>query len=756
MAPGARFSALRRSPHALPVLLLGLSPLVMLWPLPLHLGSKVAEHYFSFDALLTADNIATLAENLVRGLPLWDGRFYHPVPGVLALTEPDLVPAILVAPFSLAHEPLLAHNLAILVGCAATALSIYALAFHLTREVGGGDRWAAAIAAMAGTWSAPRWSQIDHLNYLFAPFAPLALLFLLRAVRGGRTRDALLFAAAVAGQALTCVYLLLFLAVCLPPVGLVEWLRARRFRDLDWNLRFAASLGLAAVLCAVLLAGWVGFHRDMGLRRDYEDLAIQSGELQQLHFADPVQKPMATLLPDKIRWDTGNWPGAVPLLAPLVAFLWLARRRALAAAAVAALAGCIALVPFSGSFWLGLGAALALIVVASRQRLAASFAPLGPGFFAVLLFAGLAFVVFWGPEVRLPGRSIRAPFWYLWQYVPGFDGIRAVRRAAVFLNLGLAVAAAPALALLLPSGTKRRLALVAVAAVAVVDGWAAPLALRDAPALEAATPGLRWLATRHDGLPAAELPFETLGHLGTEARWLARLHGHPILNGHSGFAPPFSQRVAALAAGLPAAAALDELQRAGARYLVLREERLGPAFAALEDGLARSGRAHRPDGAPPGVWLLDEGPKPVGAPLPSGLTRVSLAGAALEGPGNPAAALDGDRRTRWASGRFQEPGQALTLVFPRPEPLAALTLDPGPDWPADFPRGVRVSRSDDGASWTVAGELPAPWGDFIARPARQPVAVPLDGVAATRWRIELTGGDRQNGWGIAELGAWRR
>jgi hypothetical protein len=60
--------------------------------------------------------------------------------------------------------------------------------------------------------------------------------------------------------------------------------------------------------------------------------------------------------------------------------------------------------------------------------------------------------------------------------------------------------------------------------------------------------------------------------------YLSTFHWHPILNGASGFEPPWYASLVSLSRQFPADAALDALGRQGAEYIVLHESYYRSAF----------------------------------------------------------------------------------------------------------------------------------------------------------------------------------
>ncbi len=65
-------------------------------------------------------------------------------------------------------------------------------------------------------------------------------------------------------------------------------------------------------------------------------------------------------------------------------------------------------------------------------------------------------------------------------------------------------------------------------------------------------------------------------------------------------------------------------------------------------------------------------------------------------------AVDGDRQSRWGSGRAQAPGMEFSARFHQPQSVGWISLDAGQWWASDFPRALTVDLEDSqGARQTV-------------------------------------------------------
>lgn len=107
----------------------------------------------------------------------------------------------------------------------------------------------------------------------------------------------------------------------------------------------------------------------------------------------------------------------------------------------------------------------------------------------------------------------------------------------------------------------------------------------------------------------------------------------------------------------------------------------------------------------------------------------------------PAAAVDGNARTRWSSGTAQAPGQTFTLDLGTSRAVSALELDTGPN-PGDHPRRWELRASTDGSDWTPV----------LASGTGEPATtrIDVDPVTARYLQVTQTGAATNSWWSIAE------
>jgi type II secretory pathway pseudopilin PulG len=181
----------------------------------------------------------------------------------------------------------------------------------------------------------------------------------------------------------------------------------------------------------------------------------------------------------------------------------------------------------------------------------------------VLFYALIAVLTAWftfGPKAGL--------YAVLHDNLPVFSFLRAPGRAGIVVTLCLAVLAGVALSRLLEGRRRATLITAAVFVLACAELFQAPLRTREAPPV---SPAYQELA-RMPRAPVAVFPFwgrPSSFHGHSEYMLESTTHWQPLINGYSDHIPQDFRDAARLLGGFPDAASFGELERRGARYVVL-------------------------------------------------------------------------------------------------------------------------------------------------------------------------------------------
>jgi hypothetical protein len=310
---------------------------------------------------------------------------------------------------------------------------------------------------------------------------PLALYGLHRYMKYGATRDLVWFGLGWLSVTLSNAYMLVFF-----PILIAVWAIwfFRRGDARRW-VKVAVTGAVATLPVVPLLIGYHLRQTAYGLFRDYPEIVSQSAGIQSLAGINQRAVLWVGWLPNTF-YEQSLFPGFAIL--------------ALVAVAIAA-------------------------ALVSRERRT---------WRRVVLFYLAAAVVLWaftlGPEVRWAGVRVPpgyGPYWLL-MHIPGMQSIRVPSRAWLPATLCLAVCAGFGAAWL---AARRRTGwvIVPVAVLIVAEGWFVGPAMQAPSALPLYIP---------PGAQVLDLPISA-GYGNADAQYLAVLGNYRVVNGYSGYAPPY-------------------------------------------------------------------------------------------------------------------------------------------------------------------------------------------------------------------------
>jgi hypothetical protein len=502
------------------VVLLGavLLAVVTTWPLVLHLRTDIAAE--TVDPLLQAWQVAWDGHALLhQPLDWFQANTFFPLGNSLAFSDALIgyTPAGLIG--SGPQAALVRYDLLFIFSYGLA----FAGAYVLARELGL-SRAGSIVAGAAFAYAPFRVTQWPHLHVLSSGGIPLSLGLLLRGYRS--TRPAWILAGwAVATWQLSLGFTLgLMLVYLLAGLAVVIGFRVRRLPPRPVLLASAGGATLF-VAAAVLLAlpYFAVLHGHPEARRALADVHALSPPpigLLSASAHDAVWGGATSAVRDTLDWPTEQslWPGLVIL--------------------VLALAG-----------W----------------RAAQLSRPVRRG-----LVIGIAVTLVLAFGLRLFGDW--SPYRLLYEFAPGWNGVRTPGRIFTLTTLGFALLAGAGAAELTRRLGERRLAVALpwVLALAIVaEGWGSLPHLRPATPVAANVPEPRLY------LPSADEVDSQYMYWSTD--------GFPrIVNGLSGFRPRLLDATRAVMARFPDRESVRLLQVLGVRSVVLTDFASASAAAEVE------------------------------------------------------------------------------------------------------------------------------------------------------------------------------
>jgi hypothetical protein len=738
------------------LLCFGALAVVMTHPLAWRAASALAENLG--DPLLNSWIIGWGSERLLDGLRgFWQAPIFFPYPNTLAYSEHLLGVTVFVAPIAWATgNAVLAHNVALILSYVLAAGGMFLLARALT-----GRADAALVAALAFAFSPYRTGgQMARLQLLMSGWLPLALLWLHRYLGTGRRRALAAFAAAHIIGSLANTYFLFFFAL---PVAVIAihglWRVAADRRRAAVDLATAALVILAAL--APVVYAYYEAQRSFGLERSVAENIEYSADLSS-YFRAWWRAPIAQWIGEEKIADRALYLGFTVMT--------------LAAVAVAAVG-------------IGRGRSGRL----SRARLEPTPSGLTRAQAAALYatIAAMAVLLSLGPRPQAWGLPLlpEGPYSVLLSWVPGLNGLRAPSRFAVVVSLGLAVLAALAVTTLFDRRSRRASrAFVAIACVAILaEGWRVPVRLWDFdPTGEPTRRQAYAHVERYAQGAVLELPIAIYSYPRVPVanaspqmvyQYATLWHGHPIVNGVSGFtsplvelfqgnASPFLFELSTAATPRPTyslLAGIEGVRRLGVRCVVLHvddyaDHDVGRRAAAEIRAVPGLVTAAAQFGSTIVLFLSESSETTVS--FDGTLRRIAplALSAASHDPAGLLLATDNHLTTRWGSGRLQQGSEWVEVRFDRSRDVAGIRMSLG-TYREDYPRRLIVESHGDGRAPAVLFDRSVV-PDLITAIVRDSRVVQIDlalpSNRSDRIVLRQAGASDHRQWSIPELAMWER
>jgi hypothetical protein len=703
--------------------------LAFVWPLMRHPGGLYLDRTFAHDALMNIDDLRAIHQNLFQMFSgknvldvLYDSSFYFPQPRPLVTSELQLLAAVVTLP--LRGHPILAHSILIIV-----ALVLDCVGGAKCAEALGAGRWARLVAGVAFAFSAYTGFQSGRVQLLYLFPIPFAIAAMVHWSRTGSTRQA--FAVALWLGALTqlCLYYAMFACALLPALALTMRLSYRRPKAVrDLAVLLAAVLAISVPVTLLLWPYFV--HGDALAVSRHGEAILQVNDAMFFAWADRASV-WGSLLKDRWQNDSPYFPGALVLLAAIVAVLSAAWRYRSAAFVVIALCALILMPGWTANISVWVIAALlcvASVYLARTGRAHHSFPSLVVLFTVGVFLFGGHWPEFWG--YPLTG----APYSWVSTHVPFIGAIRVARRAGILVDLGFCCLAALGLSRI---RSPHIAAAVCVLAMGVVYFEAFPLRLSASPlSMVCAEPNYAFARSQGIRTFGEQIESGEPHPVRTMHRVQAAACGIRTSTGQSGITPPLIAAVDDALASLPDRAAHAWLWDAGIHWVMLRGSPVWRRTRVQRLG----GHVQRVLEAPSGTFVELARPEIRSLEPPATIEgeRVTGLRADCAAPVICPSLVDGDDRTRWSSEHAQTGTETITLRF-LDQPVRGLQWN-ARGFGAELPRGLRLE-------YVGANGAYQRWGTFAAispavlgrRPGRSSIAFSLPTITTGTIRITQIG-----------------
>jgi hypothetical protein len=518
------------------------------------------------DALLQVWTLDWTAHALATDpLNLFNANAFYPYNNSLAFSETLFGQAIFVTPLIwLTNNPVLAYNVLLLASFVFSGWGMYLLVYHLT-----GSKGAGLVAGVIFAYFPHRYGQLSHLHLLATQWMPFTLLFLSRYFQSKKWWDLVLFGLFFTLQFWASTYLGLFLAVTVSFFLLFQIIYLTfKHRDsktgkslINYSSFLIPTLKVAICLVVVGLAivpfylPYLQVQNELGFERSPAE--VDSFSAQWFYYLDmPKENKLNQWFYQPV---TANWQW------------WDSSRGG------------------ERGLYLGFGAivlALTGIILAWKQRKSQPQAI----YYAILAILAVSFT--FGTTWRTAFGDLPLPYAGLYNFVPGFAGLRVPVRFIYVVALAVAVLAGITVAWVIKRWRLKqwRTALLVVPLVGLLClEYVSDVGLIDSNILSSAPPPAIAYVAQNPGV-VLNVPLSGSDNSNLFYQYWSRDSWQPVMNGFSGFMPPaYDQLKRAWAKEFPSQRLVDLLQGLEVRWLIIDSEdgTVKPTWEKVQRELAK-------------------------------------------------------------------------------------------------------------------------------------------------------------------------
>ncbi|MCJ7582363.1 MAG: discoidin domain-containing protein [Candidatus Aminicenantes bacterium] len=730
--------------QATALLLFFLLALFQLLPLSLHPVDSVHD---TGDPLLNTWIFSWVQKSLLsQPSQLFNGNIFYPSKNTISYSEHLLPQAILSLPIALlTGNPIFTYNCLFIFSYIFAAYAMFLLVRHLTRDYLSG-----IVAGIIFAFSTYHLDHTPQLQLLSSGFFVLSFYFLHRFFQEKKTKYSVLFAFFLMIQALACIYYGLFfisiLLIALPLFILFHWKEIDRFFLLKLILPVLAA---GAVLLLFSLP-YISLLKNSGFSRNLApgaDLANYLGASKKSLLYGKLLSPFGAaeryLFPGFIalffmgfyiftnRKEFHNIPRFLRILfftvisLSLLSFLiisifdGMSINLGLFEISINNIVRPASIFLFAILGFILLSFTLHLFSKKEKQEEKRHY------FYLYVILFFWAFLLSLGKYFSISGQAaegLKLPFAWLHEYVPGFGGIRAPSRYAVFVLFAIAVMAGFGFRVLATKLKGHRTKILVAGIIIVllnIEFMSIPQKMRFVPIKKDIPPAYKWLAEKSEDFAIINLPFfKTMGQESVYM-YFSIFHEKKMVNGYSGFLPPYYYTIREIFDFFPSRASLDVLKSLKVNYIVLHtgmwkeneaREKMNRILNEFDEDLefvesfeysAKKPWEYSEQFGYDFIFKVIPAPESPDELQPFDWKEIPVSDWKVSSNINNHRLLylrDGNLETRWTTGTKKRSGDHLLLEFEKPLDKTKISLQlasSSTDYGVDF----EVEVSTDGEEW---------------------------------------------------------
>jgi len=596
----------QKKTQAAALLLFFLLALFQLFPLSLHPVDSVHD---TGDPLLNTWILSWVQKGLLsQPSQLFNGNIFYPSKNTISYSEHLLPQAIISLPIALlTGNPILTYNFLFIFSYVFAAYAMFLLVRHLTR-----DHLSGIVAGIIFAFSTYHLDHTPQLQLLSSGLFVMSFYFLHRFFQEKKTRYSVLFAVFLMIQALACIYYGLFfisiLLIALPLFILFHWKEI----DRSFLLKLITPVFAAGAVLLLVSLPYISLLKNSGFSRSLTlgaDLANYLGASKKSILYGKLLSPLGAA-------ERYLFPGFIAFL--LMGFYIFHNRkvfhniprflRILFFTVISLSLMSFLIIAVFGGMRVNLGLFKISINNIIKPTSIFLLAILGfillsftlhffsrkdkqkekrHNFYLYIILLLWALLLSFGKNFSISGHTtegFRLPFTWLHEHVPGFGGIRVPSRYGVFVLFAIAVMAGYGFRVL-STKLKGQHAKILVTGIAVVllniEFMSLPQKMRFVPAKKDIPLTYKWLSEKKEDFAIIELPF--FRAMGKESVYMyfSIFHQKKIVNGYSGFLPPYYYYIREIFDFFPSRESLNVLKSLKVKYVILHADMWGEKEARI-------------------------------------------------------------------------------------------------------------------------------------------------------------------------------
>jgi len=496
--------------------LFALLTLLMSYPTVFKMGSSVRDYG---DPLLNTWIMSWNTQKIIQFDfdDYFDANIFYPHQRTLAYSEHLFTQSLVFLPaFLLSKNPLWAYNFVLLFSFLTSGFGMFLLARYLTSSFIG-----AIVAGIIYAFSPFMFSHLGHIQIITAGGIPLTFLFLHQFFKHEHVKHLLLFTFFYILQVLANGYYALYLTLFIGLYILFYIITKNKFRDWRFWIKISGCVVLVLAAAGPFFRQYILVRQEMGFVRGIQ---FSTG-ITSFLAAPPINRIYGPLTLPLVKPERVLFPGICALALAL----------------------------------------LGIAVLVRRKERGEPLVEKPVVIYSIILVLSFLFTF-----------GAKGPYWLLYKYVPGFDGLRATARFHVFVMFSLAVFSAFGIKALFDSVRDRKKALflgLLLTSLTLVEYLSIPVPLKRVPVKDEIPEVYKWLAQEKGDLAILELPLPQPKESSSEEEFFrpyySTYHWKRIVNGRSGYFPPLYKELKRRWYDHPVEQNLEDLKKLKVNYLIV-------------------------------------------------------------------------------------------------------------------------------------------------------------------------------------------